>query len=43
MKLHLNKIQGPKQLLGFDLGKLSTGVAISCYDLKYSYVSFTNM
>ena len=38
MKMHLNKINGPKQILALDMGSLWTGVAISCYNLKKAYV-----
>lgn len=40
MKLHLNRIEGPKQVLALDIGTLSTGVAISCLDLKKAYVKY---
>lgn len=38
MKLALSQIQGPKRILALDVGTLNTGVAVSCPQLKQSYV-----
>ena len=38
LKLHLNKIQGPKKLIGLDVGSLHTGVAVSSESLTKAYV-----
>lgn len=38
MKMQLNQIEGPRQLLALDIGINSVAVAISCLSLRKAYV-----
>jgi len=38
LKLTIQALPFPKNLIGLDVGKRSTGIAISSYDLQYAHV-----
>lgn len=40
LKLYLESLPDPKQVIGLDIGSNYTGCSISCFNLKKSYVNF---